>query len=55
VNLYLYNTDKVFGVERHCYKAVFSLLLLAYQAVFLVARALGIGFVHPGIKEAYLT
>jgi hypothetical protein len=42
------------GVGRRCHKAVFSLLPLAYRAVFLLAGALGIGFVHPGIKEAYL-
>jgi hypothetical protein len=50
VDLYLHNTDVWLG--RGCYKAVFSLLPLAYQAVFLLARALGIGFVHPAFQTA---
>jgi hypothetical protein len=42
VKLYLHNTDEVSGVGRRCHKAVFSLLPLAYRAVFLLAGALAL-------------
>lgn len=53
MDLPLHDTDKVSSVGRCCRKAAFSLFMLVCGAMLLLAGALGIGFVHSGVKEAY--
>jgi hypothetical protein len=53
VDPYVHDIDEVSGAGRCCRKLCFSLSLLPCRAVFWLAGALGIGFVHYGVKDAW--